>query len=149
MDIRSRPKGDYLRNALWTELYDLTKHLKTEFDFYRDEISFLRILLDKNLNELTHDISNDELKAITTELTHVDAEYKSICSLINLQLHELKALIEDDEFQDEQQFRDEHAQLEDTYSHFVIMLRNLKRNIFFRIEHIMKLKKEDHLLSNR
>ncbi len=44
----NRPKGKYIHEADWQQLYALTEHWKSDFQFYNTDLTFLQHVIYKN-----------------------------------------------------------------------------------------------------
>ncbi|MEP1096581.1 MAG: hypothetical protein ABJG78_15805 [Cyclobacteriaceae bacterium] len=145
--MRLRPKSDYLHQSDWEELYILTKHWKSDMEFYSDEIDFLRLLMDKYFIWLIEGQNISHTKELVQKLSSKDQERQEISELIEKHLHHLEGLLKSTSTEDDQKFRDEHAELEDRFTDFVKAFMSTKREAFSMTEHVMESEKIKRLLS--
>jgi len=147
MELRIRPKTDYLHQAGWQELYVLTKHWRSDMEFYSDELRFMCNLVDKYFKWLIKDENIGLVQTLTTKLIETDSRQKEIIEKIDMHLSHLDELIENSFLRDSQQFRDEHAILEDRMTAFITAFRKTKKEVFAITEQVMKTGKLQHLLT--
>ena len=131
-NYRNRPKGQYIFEATWKDLYILTERWKNDLELQCNEIEFLerlietyfvKLLLRENIEvirELQRDLylAKDRAKKL---LQHIEAHLSQIINLLN----------EPFKF-DIPIFRYEHEQLEDHISQF-IKNQNIVRYTVFKI----------------
>ncbi len=148
MELRVRPKSDYLHRASWSELYTLAKHWQSDMDFYRDEIRFLYRLTDKYFIWLIRDENLGHVQASTSQLSEAEAQQKELIQKINQHLGHLARLMESTLSHDEQQqFRGEHARLENLITDFAQSFKELKKEVFAITEHVIEEEKLKRLLT--
>jgi paraquat-inducible protein B len=147
MELRTRPKSNYLQSAEWEELHVLTTHWQSDMAFFEDELRFIDVLFDKYFNSLIDPENMDKTKAIATNLSHVKSSRESLSSRIAGHLRHIKELMTNTLTQDEAMFRQEHGRLEDDLTEFVKSFRKVKQEIFQLTESIARTEKAKHLIS--
>jgi hypothetical protein len=147
MELRTRPKSNYLQNAEWEELHVLTSHWQSDMAFFEDELRFIDVLFDKYFNALIDPENMDRTKAIATNLSHVKLDREMLTSRIAEHLRHIKELMTNTSSQDAATFRQEHGKLEDGLAEFVKSFRTVKQEIFQLMEGIARTEKAKHLIS--
>jgi len=147
MEMRIRPKSDYLHQADLKALYVLTEHWKSDISFFRDELRFLKNLVDKYFIWLINDDNIRETQSVVNDLSAAGKELQKVSIGIEEHLHQLEKLMENSFPHDEQVFRDEHAELEDAMADITQVFRLLKMQVFELTERIMQEEKIRQLLT--
>jgi hypothetical protein len=68
MELRIRPKSDYIGTANWQQLYALTEHWKSDMEFYKYEIQFLKQLINKYFIWLVEDERINKIRVLVNIL---------------------------------------------------------------------------------
>lgn len=147
MELRTRPKSDYLYAADLSELYVLAEHWKSDMDFYKDELRFLHDLVDKYFIWLTSKENIDHTREVALRLRQAEEERSIVASGIRHHLHRIGQMIVGPAAGDEQDFREEHILLEDKMTDLVKNIRALKKEVFALTEHVIESEKLQHLLT--
>lgn len=147
MELRTRPKSNYLRNADWEELHVLTSHWQSDMTFFSDELRFIDVLFDKYFSALIEPENMDQTKSIAAKISHIKSSREQLSLRIIEHLHNIKELMTRTSSHDPSLFRDEHGKLEDDLTEFMKSFRALKREIFELTERIARTEKAKHLIS--
>lgn len=147
MELRTRPKSNYLQSAEWEELHVLTSHWQSDMAFFEDELRFIDVLIDKYFNSLIDPENMDRTKAIAANLSQVKSDREKLTSRIAEHLRHIKELMTNTSTQDAATFRQEHGRLEDDLTEFVKSFRTAKKEIFQLTESIARTEKSKHLIS--
>jgi hypothetical protein len=147
MELRTRPKSNYLHSAEWEELHVLTSHWQSDIAFFEDELRFIDVLFDKYFNSLIDPENIVRTKAIATSLSQLNSGRENLTSRIAGHLHHIKELMTNTSTQDAATFRQEHSRLEDDLTEFVKSFRTVKQEIFQLTEGIVRTEKAKHLIS--
>tara|TARA_R110000868_G_scaffold169348_3_gene404359 strand:+ start:495 stop:947 length:453 start_codon:yes stop_codon:yes gene_type:complete len=123
-NYRIRPKGNYIQEASWHELYVLTKKWKEDVEFQKKDIKFIIDLVETYFAKLLMYKNLEELHETQVGLLHLYNECTSSLLHIHLHLSCLSNLIEDPNSYDAYIFRNEQEQLEDKIS---VLIKNIKR----------------------
>ena len=129
-DFRNRPKGGYILEANWEELYVLTKHWKSDLLFYRDDLNFLDNLIDKYLIWISKKEDSEAVRKIDNSILETAKKCTDLLKRVDTHLTHLPNLIEDPFKYDSHQFRMEHQQLEDDITNFVKTFRDNRKEVF-------------------
>ena len=146
-NLSLRPKSDYLYTASFGELYKLTQRWAQEMNFYKDEINFLYKLVDKYFTLLLKDEDITVLQSLIKHIDLVKREHEQLRSSISEHLKHLAVLAENPFSQDEVQFRDEHAILEEELEQLILEFKSTKKEVFALTEHAIATDKLKHLLT--
>lgn len=147
MELRTRPKSDYLHKASFEDLYILTEHWKSDIEFYRDESRFLRILVDKYFIWLIKDGNIEKVQLLSNKLSKIIEQKKGLYNKLNLHLKHLEELIDNPFSHDENVFRDDHEKLENELTEFIRNFKAIKKEVFSMTEHVIEDEKLHHLLT--
>src|ERR1700690_1603221 len=127
MELRTRPKSDYLSNASWEQLILLTKHWQSDVKYYADEIRFFRHLTDQQLLWLENDRTIMAIRALHNKLLDLAKRCNALEDTMNRHLSHIQELYENPFSHDEHVFRNEHVSLEDDLTEFTRYFRALKK----------------------
>lgn len=148
MELRVRPTVDYMHHADWSELYHLAKHWQSDMEFYRDELQFLRGLIDKYFIWLINDENIALIQAISGKLIKSGKQQEEISDKIQKHIQQLQELVDGALSDSTNQFRKAHAELEDDFTDFVKSFREVKRQVFATTEHVIAEEKLQRLLTS-
>lgn len=150
IDLRFRPKADFMLTADWQQLYILTEHWQNDVEFFKDEIKFMLKLVDKYFVWLLADEDLTEVQAIMKQIRKLEVGCDKIENKIVLHLSHISSVIENSnnkgEIKEEQQFREEHEDLEEELTLYTKDLRVVKKELFKLTEGVMETEKWKHLL---
>jgi len=136
-NYRNRPKGKYIQEANWEELYILTQYWKSDLEFYKDDLRFLHHLVDKYIIWITKKENLDMVKEIKLNLYHIRRQCKDLVQKIAEHLIHIGHLVENPEKEDADYFKKEHENLEDDISSFVKRFRANRKEVFSITEYII------------
>ncbi len=140
--FRSRPKSDYIQNSQWQELYILTEHWKSDLLFYKDDLKFLRHLVDKYFMWIKNQDNLDGVRSVGEAILKASRECDELLVRVDQHLSHLANSTEDDS----KGFRMEHEELEDEIAEFVKEVRENRSQLFKITEYVMDNEKlQDHL----
>ena len=85
-DTKYNQELDFLKDGPWDELYVLTEHWRSDFQFYKDDLRFLHHLIDKYFMwitkpenfDLVEDPNRKDAVIIKTEHEHLEEEMANI-----------------------------------------------------------------------
>ena len=140
-DFRKRPKGKYIQNANWSELYVLTEHWKSDLNFYKDDLRFLKFLINKYFIWLTIEENVKEVQNIEKSLHDTEVICNNLIEKVKKHLIQLGDLSENTNLESARIFRIEHEHLEDEISEFVKSFRINRKKVFKITEHIVDSEK--------
>ena len=137
-ELRSRPMGNYIKIANWQELYILTTHWKSDLLFYRDDLKFMRHLIDKYFNRMIKSGNMDAIEHIGLDILEDTHEYDLLLEKVERHLDHLIEVIAEPFKYDTKAFRNEHQDLEDEIALFIKAVRENRRRLFKVTEHILE-----------
>lgn len=146
MDLRIRPKSNYLAEADWQELYQLTEYWKRDVRFYEDELNFLLRLTDRYFLFFVDDEKIWRMQIMVKKLNEAIKKQENLARKIRVHLAYLAGLAENPFAHDAYAFREEHIRLEDELANFTLYVREAKREVFALTEEVMQAEKFRHLL---
>ena len=138
---RNRPKGNYIQNASWSDLYILTENWKCDLDFYLLDIEFLERLIETYFVKLLLNENLDELRELQNDLSHSQNQCKSILHRIQIHLTYIINLIDAPYKYDVSAFRNKHEQFEDEISEFKDMVKVMRRMVFKMTKSVLESEK--------
>ncbi len=144
-DYRKRPKGRYLKEADWADLYHLCKNWRSGLAFYKDDLRFLHHLIDKYFIWMIKKDNVDEVRKIEKNLLEVDKKCEDLLQKTNKHMVHIESLVENPKSMESRIFRMEHEHLEDEISDFIELFRINKKEIFGISEHFVDIKKLQYL----
>lgn len=145
-NYRTRPKGDYIQQTDWNELYVLTKHWKSDLTFYQQDLKFLLKLLDKYFIWVTKKENLDAVKKIGEGILKDKKTGDQLLNRVDGHLTHIAQTIEDPFKHDTRLFREEHQELEDDIAKFYKTVRSNRKQVFAITEHIVDVENLEHLL---
>ncbi|HEY9184262.1 MAG TPA: hypothetical protein VIM94_02945 [Salegentibacter sp.] len=134
-NFRKRPKGDFMIQADWDQLYLLTKHWESDLKFFRDDLQFLNKLLDKYFIWIDNDESINEVSKLRSELQNIRSRCEDLLDKTRKHREQLGVMIEKDS-EDSRIFRLEHEHLENEVTDFVKSFRKNRMDIFKITEYL-------------
>jgi hypothetical protein len=141
-----RSESEYLRQATWDELYILTGHWKSNLDFHKDEILFLKNLIGKYFIWITKESSLPVVRKMNNQLFKLHMRQEDLVYRLKKHLTRLELLMENAFSQDEAKSREEHSKLEDQLARFTKDFRNQKKEIFTLTEHVLDSERFQRML---
>lgn len=140
-DFRNRPKGQYIFEADWQQIYILTEHWKSDLLFYKDDLKFLDHLIDKYFIWISKKENIDLVRDIELNLLEIYKQSTSLLKRVNKHLHHFAELVDAPYKYDSNLFRREHKQLENDIANYVISFRKNRKETFAITEHVIDSEK--------
>jgi len=123
--------------STWQELYIITKHWKSDIQFYKDDLKFLQHLINKYLIWITKKNNLDNVMLIGSNLLKTSKQCEQLNDAIDKHLSHLAGLIKDPFKNDYQSIKVEHLALEDQFSEFLKLFRKNKKETFAITEYVV------------
>lgn len=136
-EFRNRPKGEFLMEAKWEELYALTQHWRSDLEFYSEDIDFLNRLVDKYFIWINDERNIASVREIQDNLRRIRIKCRDLLDKTQKHLNQIGSLIEE-ESADSRIFRLEHEHLEGEIADFVKAFRENRREVFKITEYIVE-----------
>ncbi len=146
--FRSRPKGDYIENTKWQELYVLAEHWKSDLLFYRDDLKFLHHLIEKYFIWIVKRDDLEKVRTVGSALLKDDRECAELLDKVDKHMAHIADFMEYHIKNGGQDFRKEHEKLEDDIALFVKKVRENRKQVFSVTEHLMDSEKLEYLLKD-
>lgn len=121
----------------WKELYIITKHWKSDIQFYKDDLKFLQHLINKYLIWITKKENLDKVMEIGKNLLTTNKKCNQLNDAIDKHLSHLSDLIKNPFLYDYQSFKAEHIQLENDTAEFMKLFRKNKKVAFAITEYVI------------
>lgn len=128
--FRERPKGTYIKEANLEELYVLTSHWKRDLEFYKNDLLFLKRLIDKYFIWITQEKNLEAVQNRAKSIRELLAMCKDLLQQVKLHLSAIGKLLENKNSTDTKAFRLEHQGLEDNIAAFMKSFRKTKKEVF-------------------
>ena len=138
---RNRPKGDYIKEAKWQDLYRLTEQWQSNLEFQLYEIEFLERLIDNYFVKLLLHENLDELRELQRDLYEGKNQSEKIMNRINIHLRRILNILDGPSKLGGFAFRDEHEQLEDDVSEFIKNQRVVRFTVFKMSKEVLESEK--------
>jgi len=136
--FRSRPKGNYIHEADWQQLYLLTEQWKNDLLFYQEDLKFLHNLIDTYFMYIPNREDIDRFEEIEEGIMKIDTQCADLLKRTDKHLSHLGNLIDDAFIYDSHRFRSEHEGLEDEIDRFVANFRKHRKSTFAVTEKVLK-----------
>lgn len=135
------PQGE-----LWSSFYAVAQHWQSDIKFFEDELGFFRLLIDKNLSLLIEAGNIEQTRKMASHVTNLEKERVLLANQISKHIKHIAALMENPFAQDAQQFKDEHANLENSFMDFTKSFRSIKSEVFKLNEQVVHSEKLKRLI---
>lgn len=145
---RLSPKDDALHSPYWQEVHALIEHWRSDMEFFRDELNFLRNLIDRYFIWMTMEENLSEVQVAANDVVKLMRERDRVASFIKKHARDLKMLMEGKINLEGREFREDHGQLEDDLACFANKFRSVKKHVFQVSERVLESEKLQHLLSH-
>lgn len=145
-NYRSRPKGDYIESEKWQGLYALTEHWKSDLLFYRDDLKFLRHLVDNYFIWIKDQENLEGIRKVGEAILKNTRQCQYLLDMINKYLSYLVQIIDKTPEYNSKNFRAEHGKLEDDITQFIKNVRENRKHLFKITEYVMHEEKSEKYL---
>ncbi|AVR45978.1 hypothetical protein C7S20_12340 [Christiangramia fulva] len=137
LELRMRPKNNYIFETDWDELYVLTEHWMSDLQFYADDLRFFRHLIDKYFIWIKEQENQREVEKILFSVIELTDAAQDLLKKTAKHRDHIKDILEEPFTYDSQKFREEHQKLEDEISDFIKSCRKQRKEVFSVIEHVI------------
>lgn len=145
-NYRNRPKGDYIQEATWQDLYILTEGWQSNLEFQLYEIEFLERLIETYFVNLLLQENLDELRELQIDLYKAKNQSKKISKRIKTHLSHIADILDEPFKFDGSIFRDEHQQLEDDVAEFILNQKVVRLTVFTMTKDVLENEKPKFIL---
>ena len=135
--FRSRLKKGEIKKANWQELYILSKHWKSDLEFYLEDLQFLQGLLDRYSIWIKTSQNSVAVGKLLSALHQLTTNGKRILEQLQDHLGQLASLMNGDQGPDPEIFIRDHEVLEDEIVRFVKGFRTNRKMVYRVTEEIM------------
>lgn len=132
--FRNRPKGEFMQNRNWQELFMLAERWKSDLLFYKDDLKFLRHLEDKYFLWIEAQTDLENIRKAGESILKDTRDCDELLELVDKHLAHLSTLISETEKQNQKEFRAEHLELKEAVSQFIENTKENRRQLFKVIE---------------
>lgn len=134
-------KSNYLHQSSWEQLFVITEYWQSDLDYFKDELHFLKRIIEKNYPQLAKHKSIVSLKPLDEHFIHLDKTVNELSQSFKKHRGHIEELIENPFAYDGNKFKNEHQILENKFASFVVEFQLEKKQIYRVIEKIMKSNK--------
>tara|TARA_R110000765_G_scaffold403396_1_gene499434 strand:- start:169 stop:618 length:450 start_codon:yes stop_codon:yes gene_type:complete len=145
---KNKTDVDFLKNGPWYALYVLTKHWKSDLEFYRDDLRFLHHLIDKYFMWLSKPENLKMVKELKNKLHHLNIKSKDLLDKISKHHIQLGYLVEDPSKRDAGIIKTEHEHLEQEMAEFIKLFRENRKEVFAITEYIIDSEELANILNS-
>jgi hypothetical protein len=138
---RSRPKGNYIQEATWEELYILTESWKNTLEFNALEIAFLESLMEAYFVKLLIQENFDVLRELQRDLLEAKKQCENIQKKIQIHSDYIIDIIDEPYNYKGTTFRYTHNRFEDEVSGFKETLKGLMYSVFKMVKNVLESEK--------
>ena len=138
---RKRPKGNYIQDANWQDLYILTERWKNELEYYVFEIEFIERLVETHFIKLLLQENINDLRDLQRDLHNTKNQCKNILLSIQTHLSHIDDIMDTSFKYDTSEFRNQLELLEDEISEFIAMSKVVKLTVFKMTNNVLESKK--------
>jgi len=119
------------------ELYILSRHWKSDLEFYKDDLRFLHNLVDKYLIWITKKENLELVNTIRKKEFSLGLECDNLLAEITKHLNEGAMIIENSKESHYENFKKTHLLLENNIAEFIKEFRKNRKEVFKVTEYIM------------
>jgi predicted phage-related endonuclease len=143
-NLKITPAADHISE--WSRMFSASENLRSELDFFEDELAFLHKLIDKYFMHLMEDESLHTLNKLSTRLHKTEENRKELELANNQIIRKIGILLENPFSQNEHQIKDSFNVTFSQVHEFQVGLRSLKSEIFEIMEKSLRTEKGRKLL---
>ncbi|MEP5255452.1 MAG: hypothetical protein ABJQ39_10375 [Winogradskyella arenosi] len=145
ISFRTRPKGKYIQQASWQDLYILTEKWEHAIEFQVQEIEFLERLIEAYFIKLLLQENLDDLIMLQRDLATAHVQAKRLLERTQIHMTHIIDLLDSSLALDAEAFRTQHAVLEDHTSDFVDVVKQLRFSVFKLTKSVLDQDKPKYL----
>ncbi len=128
--FRSRLKNGEIKKANWQELYILTRHWKSDLEFYIEDLQFLQRLIDRYTIWIEKRQNSVAVSKLVSDLHQLSSTGKNLLEQLQEHLGQLSSLMNGDKGLDPEVFIRDHEVLEDEIARFVKGFRSNRKEVY-------------------
>ncbi|WP_323789553.1 hypothetical protein [Psychroserpens sp.] len=144
-NYRNRPKGDYIQEAAWQDLYKLAERWQDNLKFQLYEIKFLERLIDTYFIKLLLQENLDELRELQIDLHQSKNQSLKLLEDIQMHLNYIAEMLIEPYKLDRSTFRVEHELLEDDVSEFTVNHKIIQFTVFKMTKDVLENEKPNFI----
>lgn len=146
--LRVRPDNNFMQTADWEEIYVLGGHWQNELAFFRDELSFLDILVGRYLVWITTRENYNKAIKVSASIALLNKTQKHLSEKVTKHLKETADRIRSASSESDEALRLAHVNLEEELTQLTKDFKALKKEVFLITEQIIEDEKEQNSLKN-
>jgi len=140
-NYRRRPKGNYIQDASWKDLYNLAESWKNDIEFHLFEVDFFECLIETHFIKLLLLQNLDELRELQRDLFETRKRCKHIIQHIKTHLDHIVDIMDEPFCYNVVDFRADNEQLEDEASEFIASLKTVRYTVFKMTKSVLESEK--------
>jgi hypothetical protein len=142
------PTGTPFEYEKCKELYILTKHWKSDLEFYKNDLRFLHNLVDKYLIWITKKENLELVNTIRKKEFDLGLQCDNLLEEIKKHLNEGALIIKNSKGSNLENFKNNHLSLENNIAQFIKEFRENRKEVFKVTEYIMDTEDLGRILNN-
>lgn len=115
---------------IWSLLYPVVEHWRSDFKFFEDELNFFRLLIDKHLSLLIDAKNIEHTRTMVGDVTNLEEERVRLSTLLADHAHGMASLAENPFIQNAKGCKNDHVKLESEVAEFAKKFRAVKGEVF-------------------
>lgn len=132
--METRIETDDPREIEWRSLLTLTKHWKSDLQFFEDELRTLDTLNDRLYKVITRTANIEVNRKMAGDITKLQKKQIKLSKDVGTHLHHLTGMMQSPFALNYQAYREEHERLEVLFAQFVKAVRAVRRKVYVLIE---------------
>jgi len=130
----------------WSQLAVLSRHWKADLEFFKDELRFLRHLLEKKLIWLMDDQNIEAVRKVINSILRLEKRRNALVANIEDHLGQLTALMQNPFATEHQKVEESHEETGRFLLDFLNEFRAAKKEVFVLTEAVLDSEKANLLL---
>ncbi len=135
--FRNRLKKGEIKKANWQELYILTRHWKSDLEFYVEDLQFLQRLIGKYSIWIEKAQNSIAVSKLSSDLHQLSDDGRNLLAKLQHHLEQLSGLMNGEKGVDPENFIKDHEGIEDQISQFVKGFRCNRKEVYRLTEEVM------------
>jgi hypothetical protein len=140
-DNKKTDRANFLSNGSWYQMYMLSKYWKSDLEFYRDDLHFLYLLIDKYFIWIVKPENLKIVEELKNKLVHLNLKSKDLILKMSKHTIQLGYMVDSPNNGNIETIKTEHEDLEQEIAEFVTMFRENRKEVFSITEYIIDSEK--------
>ncbi len=140
-DNKKTDGANFLSNGSWYQMYMLSKYWKSDLEFYRDDLHFLHLLIDKYFIWIVKPENLKIVEELKNKVAHLNLKSKDLIVKMSKHTIQLGYMVDSPNNGSIKTIKTEHEDLEQEIAEFVAMFRENRKEVFSITEYIIDSEK--------